>query len=187
VNIYQRGNQLLWDNTPVADTITTNRPITPFLATVKHHYGAPLLMHLVDKSSATQTLPVSGSLSLRDSNKTLILQSTLAQLWFTLRDSNAFYWAHSLSITVNGVVASTDTVRVSWPADRPPTAAMADSNGAMITVLDDAPEWLHRYPPQLDEYGLFVTITLASLSFTLRYIPPGPIFNGLARDRSRAG
>ena len=92
---------------------------------------------------------------------------------FTLEtfSSDDIYWATSVSVSRKGVVAETNAVRVFWPANQHKT-------GCEIELLPGAPEWLYRFPPQLDEYGLFCDIQVKDLSFRLRYIPPGSFLMG---------
>ena len=90
--------------------------------------------------------------------------------------SKKFYWADSLSITADGVVATTDFLQLTWPA-----IGNDLYDGAVIEILDDAPDWLYEHPPQLDDYGLFVELVVKGakkVSFKLRYIPPGSFLMG---------
>jgi sulfatase modifying factor 1 len=111
---------------------------------------------------------VGGELTVTNQNESVVLKTF---------SSNDFYWANSLSITSDEVVATTDYVRVSWPANR-----FANHQGAVIEVMDDAPKWLKQHQPQLDQYGLFIILSIKEIELKLRYIPPGCFLMGSPED-----
>lgn len=96
---------------------------------------------------------------------------------FTLqtKTSDYFYWAESLSVSANGVVAEVEGIRVSWPSD-------GQLQRATIELLPEAASWLHQFPPKLDKYGLYVELVIIDISCRFRYIPSGSFLMGSPPD-----
>ncbi|NQZ07618.1 MAG: formylglycine-generating enzyme family protein [Algicola sp.] len=99
---------------------------------------------------------------------------------FTLEtlSSNNFYWAKSLAVTSNGVVATTDYIQVSWP-NTPITTSKP-----IIEVFDHSPLWLRLHQPQLDKYGLFIELDVKGVILKLRYVPKGSFLMGSPEDEA---
>jgi formylglycine-generating enzyme required for sulfatase activity len=107
-------------------------------------------------------------------NSELNLTNRVASLTLKTLSSRDFYWAKALSVTSNGVVATTDCVRVTWTGK----PASTGNYGAVIGVQDNAPQWLHQFKPQLDEHGLYVNLLIKGITLKLRYIPSGSFMMG---------
>ncbi len=126
-----------------------------------------------------QTARQSDSLLLT-TNEQLIVSNVQETLTLKTISSNDFYWAKTLSITSQGVIAETDYIKVSWPSI--PTSHdesnRGDYNGVIIQVKPHAPEWLHKNQPQLDKHGLFIELEVKRIKLKLRYIPPGSFLMG---------
>lgn len=107
-------------------------------------------------------------------NKTPIqLKNPKQQLDLHTFSSLDFYWAESVLMDNTGVTATTaEGIQVYW------SNLPGRSHWPEITLPDNAPQWLKRYWPAWDEYGLFVDIVVDLVSFKLRYIPPGSFLMG---------
>ncbi len=167
IQLTQRSNQLIWQTTDDNSTVST-----PLLLKTKHSTAAPLL---VRDDNSIQILTPNKAYQTNKAT-TLTIQSTTEKLQLTARKLTDFYWAKSLSVTAKGVVACTEHIRVSWPEN--------NDNGAIIEVLDHAPQWLHQHAPELDKHGLYVDIAVKDVTFRLRYIPPGSFLMGSPDDEA---
>jgi formylglycine-generating enzyme required for sulfatase activity len=123
-------------------------------------------------------LPSGSALKVPAIGQKLEIHTTEESLILKTLSSQSFYWAKSLSVTSNGVVACTDFIQVSWPSMPQLSKPAPGFDGAVIEVLDNAPDWLHSYPPKLDQYGLYVELAIDDCTFKLRYIPPGSFLMG---------
>ncbi|MEJ2755690.1 MAG: hypothetical protein P8104_07630, partial [Gammaproteobacteria bacterium] len=95
--------------------------------------------------------------------------------------STDFYWAQSLSVTDEGVLATTEDFTLFWPSS-------GEHDGPQIVVGEGAMPCFGRvgaapvYEVGVDEYGLYALIPVASQQLVMRYIPPGSFLMGSPED-----
>ncbi|GAA6168374.1 formylglycine-generating enzyme family protein [Sessilibacter corallicola] len=111
-------------------------------------------------------------LGLRHTLKTLKETITLKAY-----NSNDFYWAKSIRQTPQGVIATAEQFEIHWRNPNPSDSLLLRDLFEVI-VYDNAPQWLHDFPPQLDKYGVFSEITVENIPFKMRYIPSGSFLMG---------
>lgn len=118
--------------------------------------------------------------ALQSSSHTIQLQQWL---------SDKLYWAKRLTVNNEGVRAETDFLTVFWPSDaKQPTgkeftnAYRDDYSGAWLALKPKASAFLQQFRPQLDFYGLYQTVEVKGVNFTMRYIPAGSFLMGSPED-----
>ncbi len=98
-------------------------------------------------------------------------------------NSNDFYWAKSIRQTPQGVKTTAEQFEIHWRNPNPSDSLLLRDLFEVI-VYDNAPQWLHDFPPQLDNYGIYSEITVENIPFKMRYIPPGSFLMGSPIDES---
>jgi len=177
--LIQKGSGLhIEENNNEAGTALNSGCLITEITDVKSLYSEPSIALQDSKLVNTHNGSVTNSqVKITDKTQSLTL---------TTCTSNDFYWAKLLSVTREGVVAKTNFVKVSWPSGE--VSSERGYKGAVIELLEGAPEWMKLFMPQLDKYGLFVDIhvndgtTSQKLNFKLRYIPPGHFIMGSPID-----
>jgi formylglycine-generating enzyme required for sulfatase activity len=172
--LHQLGNKLEVQKEDHKESFIT----APFLLAMEHSTCSPLLLYPEMSPEAIRIIPPDETHVIADLTP-MILQSSVEQLKITPHNSKTYYWAKSLSVTSTGVVAATDDIKVYW------STAQSKNNehyGVIVDTLDRAPKFLQEYQPQLDNYGLFINLKVKSITFKLRYIPPGSFIMGSPQD-----
>ena len=219
LNIYQKNDRIVAvreeavepNNTSTKSSHQPNRGLpNALLATIHNTPNSPVEVN----PGSNPSLLFENQIVRKPDVKALSLKSTHSELELIKRTSNEFYWASSLAISSNGVIAETEHLIFEWPAkglDEKKTViekahTISQKSGCIIALQHGSPEWLLGKqadsgelsgsttlsdgflldggldiaisPPQLDECGLFLTLSYSSENYNLRYIPPDSFLMG---------
>ncbi|GAB2191028.1 hypothetical protein MAH1_26360 [Sessilibacter sp. MAH1] len=148
----------------------------------QHDYNKKVIENLqsAELFSTTPTINSTKQFLLKQ-GATLTLKTLKETLTLKAYNSNDFYWAKSIQQTPQGVKVTAEQFEIHWRNPNPPDVLWLQ-NLFEVIVYDNAPQWLHDFPPQLDNYGIFSEITVENIPFKMRYIPPGSFLMGSPED-----